>query len=348
MTPIIASRTSALSRVPLIVIAVGVAADPANAETFVDLGGPATGFAAISNAKNSSTQAGIEGTNNGLPEYPNYQLANGNWTAVIAGPLSADSDYSGFASFPSGFTPATPGGPFVVNNKTITQPDFATLSAGRINFDNDLVTGSGIETVPTSALEIDLNTFAWDGNVTEAQTGDSRSNFDGDFASPESPVMISPFSPAYTPYNDGGGGGNAQFFYLMYADILPDSGAGLTFDDGELVGVDFESEVVVELYNIQAFPPDPNLPFDLFLTFTGTLSTLDDSDPLDYKFDVSGTGSAALFSNTNFLMNRSGTVSLIPEPAGLVLTAMGLLVMSSRRRRRTCCRGLPGSAVHSG
>src|SRR5690606_8025441 len=52
----------------------------------IDLGGPATGYLAVSNYKNSVSQAGIEGAGNGLPGYPNYAIpagqANaGRWTA---------------------------------------------------------------------------------------------------------------------------------------------------------------------------------------------------------------------------------------------------------------------------
>lgn len=286
--------------------AVGIAT-AANANQFIDLGGPATGFIALSNYKNSSSQSGIEGTANGLPEYPNYQMANGNYTAVIASPQSTTSDYSAFGSFGSGFS----GTSFAIKNQTITQSDFATLSAGRIDFDNSLVTGVGTETIPASALSFDFNTFAWDGTVTTAQTGDLRSNF------ATTPVNISPFSPVYSPYNDGSGAGNAQLYYLISVSNV--TGDGLTFLNGDLVDIDVDADMKIN--GVVA-------PFSSFgsLEYDGSFSI----DGSDYLFDVSGTDTLAFFSNTNLIANRAGTALLVPEPA----TAMALVTLGGLALRR--------------
>ncbi|MEM6392109.1 MAG: hypothetical protein AAF797_04995 [Planctomycetota bacterium] len=295
------------------------------AAEFIDLAGPATGFAALSNAKNSTTQNGIEGKDasgnfdplhNGLPEYPNYQLANGNYTAIIAGPQSTTSDYSAFAAFGSGFS----GSSFQVNNQNITQSDFSTLSSGRIDYDDStLVNGSGV--VPVSALTFDFNTFAWDGTITPDQTGDPRSNWTVD------PVNISPLSPVQTPFNDGSGAGNAQFYHLI--SISNVTGDGLTFVNGELTEMDFIGDVTVNTF----VAPFAGLGS---LEYTGTLTGGSLGDPLSYVFDVSGTDSAGIFGGVNFILNRSGTASLVvPEPTGLaLLVACALSVLPVQRRRR--------------
>ncbi|MEM9754300.1 MAG: hypothetical protein AAF916_13085, partial [Planctomycetota bacterium] len=197
-------------------VAAGLA-PAASANQFIDLGGPATGFVAVNNFKNSSSQNGIEGLDsngnfnpghNGLPDYPNFQIPVGGtnagvFSAVIASPQSTANDYA------TALSNAFYGGAsVVVNNQTITEPAAATLSAGRIDFDNALVTGTGIETVPVTALNFDFNTFAWDGTVDPAVTGDPRSNFS------TAPLNVSPFSSVFTPFNDGSGSGNAQLYYL--------------------------------------------------------------------------------------------------------------------------------------
>ncbi|MEM6392110.1 MAG: PEP-CTERM sorting domain-containing protein [Planctomycetota bacterium] len=289
-----------------------------HAEFAVELGGPATGYAALSNFKNSSSQNGIEGldangdfnpNHNGLPDYPNYQMANGNFTAIIASPLDAGSDYSDFANFGSGFTGPT----FTVNNQTVSQANFSRLSAGRISFDNSLYSTVGNVNIPVADLSFDFNTFEWDG-VVDAEP---RSNFQ----LPNAPIDVSPFSPVFTKFNDGSGAGNAQVYYLISIDNV--TGDGLTFVDGELTDIDFAGDITVDAFVA---------PFAAFGSFeyTGTLT----ADGLGYEFNVSGTDTLAFFSNTNFLMNRSGTAVLVPEPAALALLGLGGLITLARRRRR--------------
>jgi len=315
-------RSAAGALVPLFSV---LLASHGAAASYIQLGGPATGFAAISNFKNSGTRNAIEGrdsngdpdpNHNGLPDYANYQMANGNYTAIIAGPQSSTSDYSAFGSFSSGFG----GSSLTVNNQTITQPDFPTIAAGRIDYDNALVSGVGTETVPVSALTFNFNTYAWDGNVTSAQTGDSRSNFDASYADPGNPRMISPFSPVHTPYNDGSGAGNAPLFYEI--GFTPLTGAGLTFVDGQLADMDFSGTVAVSAFVA---------PFATFgsLDYTGTLA----ADGLGYEFDVSGSDSQFVFSDVNFVMNRAGSASVVPEPSSFLLLTFAALGAIVRRRR---------------
>ncbi len=299
----------------------------AHADQFVDLGGPATGFLAVNNIKNSTTQDGIEGKNpdgsfnpghNGLPEFPNFRIPagftnGGVYTAIIASPLSTASDFSVFSDEFYGGTPLT------INNQTITQPDFSTLSAGRIDYDNGLVTGVGTETVGVGDLSFDFDTFLWDGNVTPAQTGDPRSNFDATFADPGNPIAISPFSPVISEFNDGGGAGNAQLFYNI--SISNVTGSGLTFEDGELVSMDLQGDIDIAV-KIAPFPMLGSL------SYTGTFT----ASGLDYAFDVTGTDSASFFSGVNLLMNRAGTASVVPEPAMLAMSLVGMGLVMVRRK----------------
>ncbi|MEM9585956.1 MAG: hypothetical protein AAGA03_01640, partial [Planctomycetota bacterium] len=225
----------------ILAAALGSMTAPAWAE-YIDLGGPATGYFAVSNFKNSSTQNGIEGkdsngnfdpSHNGLPDFANYQMANGNYTAVIASPLSAGSDYTAFGSFGSG---TFNGDPIQINNQVVSQPDFSTLSVGRIDYAP--ITGVGTEVVSVANLTFDFNTFEWDGSVT----AEPRSNFQ----LPNAPINISPLSPVYTPFNDGSGAGNAQLFYDVSIDNV--TGSGVTFQDGNLVSMDISGDVTIDAF----------------------------------------------------------------------------------------------------
>ncbi|MEM1412711.1 MAG: hypothetical protein AAGH19_10175, partial [Pseudomonadota bacterium] len=276
----------------------------------IELGGEATGFIAVSNFKNSSTQDGIEGkdtngdfnpAHNGLPEYPNYQIPVGStnegvFTAIIASPQSSESDYASLFS-----VEFHGGANLTVSNSLITQSDFSTLSAGTLTYDDANVIPTGTSTIAAADISVDLNTFEWDGNVTPEVTGDSRSSFDGPFAESGAGngIFVSPFSPVFTPYNDGSGAGNAALYYQIAVDSV--NGAGLTFTDGVLTDIDLQIDIEVSLFVA---------PFATFgsLDFPGTLNVDGDS----YTFDVSGTGTLAIFSGVNLLMNRQGTGLLPP------------------------------------
>jgi hypothetical protein len=293
---------------------------------YIDLGGPATGCLAIQNVKNSTTRNGIEGKNpdgtynpdhNGLPDYPNFQIPAGYtnagiWSAVIASPQSTASDYA--TAFSNEFYG---GSPLTVNNQTITQSDFSTLSAGYIDYDDALVSGSGVEIVPVSALTFNFNTFHWDGVV--GPSNDPRTSWTVTGA----PYDISPLSPVDTPYNAGSGAGNAQFFYQIY--ISKVTGSGLTFTDGVLTSMDIQGEILIELYNA-AFVSTGH--FD----YTGTFAASGaDTSGFDYTFDVTGTESGFIFSGINLIMNRAGTASTasaVPVPAlGWLPAILRLIVL---------------------
>lgn len=273
------------------------------ATQYLSLGGPATGYLAISNYKNSTDQAGIEGTGNGLPDYPNYEIPTGQanagrWTAIITATPSSTADYSPLYNGVSGVT---------VNNLVIDDPNYSTLSAGLISYDDSSLTGIGTETISVAALTFNFDIYQWDGYTANGwNTGVGTIN-------------ISPFSTVQTVYNDGGGAGNAAGFYnLSLANV---TGTGLTFQDGELISMDIDADLSV-LMRIGNFPGAGSA------TFTGSFSV----DGFDYAFDLNDTRSVAVFSGIHMVMNRAGTVSSVPEPSTFVLGGLGLAALLYRRR----------------
>ncbi|MEM6312486.1 MAG: PEP-CTERM sorting domain-containing protein [Planctomycetota bacterium] len=299
-------------------ITAGLAVSTASAQV-VDLGGQATGYFGITGIKASSTQDGIEGLNpdgtfnpnhNGLPEYPNYQRDDPNQTfaSIIATPLSAGSDYSELLNVAGNALNGS------VNNQTITDVDFSSASVGVIEYDAGSLNGVGTETIGVADLTFDFNTFLWDGNITPSLNGDSRSDFDAPYASPEEPVAISPFSPAITPYNDGGGAGNAQINYAV--SLSNAAGTGLTFVDGQLTSMDITGDMTFDVLFV---------PVGAVLTsFDGTFT----ASGLSYELSASGSSVSPPF-NPAFFVNRAGT---IPEPASLGLLSVAGLALVRRRR----------------
>ncbi|MEM9187107.1 MAG: hypothetical protein AAGB00_11485 [Planctomycetota bacterium] len=298
----------------LLVVANAVSA--AWAERFVDLGGPATGYLAISNFKNSATQDGIENKNgetNGLPGFPNYQLAPadpqdpesvGLFTAIIALPQSTASDYSGFAGFSTGFS----GGSFTVNNQSVTQPRFSSVSAGRIEYDNSLVTGSGVEQVGIVDLTFNFDTLAYDGS----RGGDAGN--------------VSPFSPIGTLFNDGSAFGNAAVYYNLSLSNV--TGSGLTFQDGELVSMDIDADLTVATTSafLTAFPA---------VNYTGAFN----ASGLNYSFSVNQQQDFPfnVFTDVNMIFNRAGTASVVPEPGAAGWLVGLFLIRAGRRREPPAC-----------
>ena len=294
---------------------------------YLDLGGPASGYLAVANFKNSGSQNGIEGKNaegnpdpshNGLPDYPNYQIPTGQpnagaWTAIIASPQFSGADYSALYGNSADVT---------VNNQGITDSDYATMSAGLIGFDKLLLSGVGTEVISVSNLTFNFDTYLWDG-----YTGGDK----GPYQVTDTSSYISPFSTIYTAYNDASGAGNAAIVYnLSLANV---SGVGLTFEDGVLVDMDIAGDLSVLLRVGYAFV-DPDSPYiDMVsATFTGTFS----ADGLGYEFAVDDTQSAGIFSDVHMVMNRAGTVSVVPEPSTYAL--LGGLVLAGalwvRRKNR--------------
>jgi len=311
---------------------------------FIDLGGPATGYLAVSNIKNSSTQNGIEGKDssgnfnpfhNGLPDYPNFLVPagftnEGVYTAIITSPPSASHDYTEFFNTFYSTASTTP----TVNNQVVTQPGADSFSAGRIDYDNSLVSPTGTSTIGVGDLSLDFNTFEWDGNINGdgGATGlpTPGANADSPWVVPGGPFMISPFSPIYTIYNDSNGAGNAAIFYEISVTNL--TGSGLTFVDGELVSMDITGDLIVGLKLGQAIA-FPAVLFgegeDSFAPGTFIASGL------GYEFSLQDTETAAFFSGINMYFNRAGTASVVPEPTSVLLMGAGGLLLLGRVRRRS-------------
>ncbi len=265
---------------------------PVASAVIVDLGGPdAVGYIALTNFKNWGTATDAV---NGLPDYPYYQVPPGDpnagvFTSVIAGPLSAASDYS----------PINGG----VQNASVTQFGFGTFSSGQLSFADGLLTGSGVEVIAPGNLVFDFDTFDYDGAK-------------GGVAGP-----ISPLSPIQTPYNDGGGSGNAAVWYNLSVSNL--SGAGLTFVDGILGSADLSADL-----NVQATSA---LSPALTQGFAGTLTL----SGLDYAFAVDATEDfPAVFTDVRLFMNRTGSLSVIPEPSTYALLVSALALGLACRRNR--------------
>jgi hypothetical protein len=258
-------------------LAAGVATPAFAAVQTFDLAGPdQTGYLSLANVSSGATEA-VALTR--LPNYPIYETPGGIWTSIVAEPLSADSIY---AAELDGFT---------VLNKTVTESDFATLSAGTVSYDDASLTGVGVETIPASALTIDVNK-------------------DG-------------FSPINSPNNNGSGVGNAGWDYVI--DVTNLVGAGLTFVDGNLTSAEFDADVSV----LPRFGGTDTGAFST--SYDGTLSVTGDAFAFDVDVmqDV-GTLFGTL-SDTRLVFNRAGSIAAIPEPASLSLLAVGGLLLARRR-----------------
>lgn len=331
-----------MKRSPSLAISIALCATSTTlhaATKYIDLGGPATGYLAIQNVKNGGSQNDIEGkynsgpnigqpnpSHNGLPDYPNFRIPAGHtnansYSAVIVSPQSTSANYA--ADFGNAFYG---GASLTVNNQTITESNYSTMSAGVISFDDSGLTGVGMETIPVSALTFNFDTYQWDGNTAngwQVDTADSSS--------------ISPFSPIHTDYNDGGGAGNAGAIYNLSLSNI--GGAGLTFIDGQFVSMDINADLNVLMRYAQFYQPlDSPMLEAGSAVFTGSFSATGTS----YEFDLADTQPLAelmpgfyLFSEIHMLMNREGTASVIPEPSGAAITGLALLGLLLRRQRRS-------------
>lgn len=265
----------------LVASLVSVSAGLAQAAS-IDLAGPdGSGTLSLSNVKGwASAEAALEG----LPNFAYFFNENsGVWTSIVALPLSADAVYAEEATV-------------TVFNKTVTAADYATFSAGTIEFDDSALTGSGTETISAGTLGFTFNDAG--------------------------------FSPLGSSYNSGSGYGNAGWSYTITASNV--SGTGLTFTDGVLSSIDLTADISVTVL-FAGMLPFTNT-YDGQLTISGDQYAFD----LDVTQDNVEPFFVGAVSDTRMVFNRAGSiaaVTAVPEPSTYALMAAGLALVGGIARR---------------
>jgi hypothetical protein len=253
----------------------------------------------FSNVKNWATEPDPV-TQSPFPYY--FDTGSGLWTTIVSVPLSSTTTYVQESSF-------------TVLNKTNTQSDFATMSAGVLQYDASLISGSGIEVIGVGNFTMDLNTLSYQNPMP------APSQWKGGTAG-----MISPFSPIYSQFNTGSGVGNYGWSYIITPSNF--AGTGLTFTDGNLTAIDFTADisVVVRFANDSGVGQFAN-PYNGSVSFAG--------NGYQFHLDVTQNNSNFLstFTNTRMVFDRSGTVaSVIPEPSSALLVSLAGIAALMRRR----------------
>jgi hypothetical protein len=257
---------------------------PATAAT-IDLAGPdGTGFLSLSNVKSWASEPDPVTQS----PYPYYFDSDANlWRSIAAGPLSAGSTYAEETSF-------------TVFNKTISQSDFATVSAGTLAYDAAGLLGTGTESITSAALSFSFNNAG--------------------------------FSPFGSAYNTGGGIGNFGWAYVITTANV--AGPGLTFTDGTLTSIDLTADISVAV----RFADNPS--FAWSTSYAGTLAITGDTYAFSLDVTQDNTASfLGTIEDTRMVFNRTGTiaaVSAVPEPAAAgALAGLCALVFVICIRRRS-------------
>ncbi len=265
----------------LLLAACAASAAPFAAAATIDLAGTdGTGFLSLSNVKNWSAEPDPVTQS----PYPYYFDAGANlWRSISAGPLGAASTYAEEASF-------------TVLNKTLTQADFATMSAGSIVYDDSSLTGFGSETISASSFSLTFNNAG--------------------------------FSPFGSAYNTGSGLGNFGWAYVITAGNL--TGTGLAFTDGALTSIDFTADISVAV----RFADNPA--FAWSTPYVGTLAISGDTYAFDLDVTQDNVTAFGTFEDTRMVFNRTGTIAAVPEPAaaGTLAAVAALVSVITLRRRR--------------
>ncbi|MEM9066057.1 MAG: GC-type dockerin domain-anchored protein [Planctomycetota bacterium] len=247
----------------------GICGSVSAAQQSVELAGDDhTGYFATTCVKNWGSEAFAL---QGLPGYPYFEKpeafgGQGVWTSLVAEPISPDSDYSVYA----GRTVLNTGGP------DDGDTDFATRSSGRVLYDDSVISGVGMETIPPGSLTIEI-----------------------DGAS---------FSPLNSSRNAGSGLGNAGWDYVVEA--TPLSGGGLTLVDGAPVSFDLVADVSLTIrfggFDTAAFPS----------TYDGSLTLSGNTFAFDIDVTQDNASPLGALTDTRVVVNRAGTIESLAAGGG--------------------------------
>ncbi|MGF1531563.1 MAG: hypothetical protein ACFCU4_09410 [Puniceicoccaceae bacterium] len=244
----------------------------------IELGGTdATGYLAGINFKNWTNEPDPV-TQSPYPYF--FNSSTNVWTTIVAEPLSPTSIYpqSGLPSF------TDPGN---------SSPDFATRSAGQIEYDDFLVSGTGLEVIGVGDLQLTI-----DG---------------GAFSSNNSPFNVN---------------NNFSFTYNIAASNL--TGGGATFNNGALVSVDLQADISIQFFFGDGTNPFFALasPYEGTLGISGSTYafSVDDTRTQSSLFGPL-TDTRIIFNRTGTIP------TVIPEPGTIPLAALSLLLLLRRQKR---------------
>lgn len=288
-------------------------------------GSAGSGYFSTSNIKNWGSEPIPPQPYNMQSYFPYFQRVAGQdrpglWTSIAAVPLSAASTY---------LEEAVPG--VAVRGRDLTQADFATFSAGTISYPDGLITGSGREVIPASALTLSINS-----------TG---------------------FSPIHSAYNELTRTNPAdvgQFGWGCTISVTALSGEGLRFIDGVLASIDLDADLEVALWLMMDDPffyfqpatadGDPDTDDAVATGEAGLPGSLRIRGSR-YAFALDAEGEHAFVSlfgameNVTVRLNRAGDIAAVtPRP----LTVSGLTVQDKLYDRTTAAVADAAAAVLAG
>jgi|GEM_PF-1216252 len=175
----------------------------------------------------------------------------------------------------------------------VLHPSPGNFNLGDITYDSSLLTGFGTETLAISDFSLSVDRDDFDFNVLNTDT--------------------TPGTWVGFPYYYWG----LDNAYTLTVDNL--TGAGLSFDEGVLVSMDFMGDA-----KVTAFGQD----------WEGTFT----ASGLDVTYDVNDANSISGFGDLNIIMDRSGTV--IPEPNSLLLLLGGVAFLMIYRHWKSLLKSL--------
>lgn len=222
--------------------------------------------------------------------YSRINLGNGSLGS--AGANTGDRD--GHYGVTSGYTPATDPTPTSLGSGWDLFPREANFLVGSLNYDESLVSLSGVSTVAITSINL---TEFWkaDPNRTSASVGNP-------------PTVVSDISDqAIGLWLFGLGGG------ISFGDL--DAGDTITFTDGVLTSIDLS---ITTTFSASA------------LSWNGTFSISGD----DIAYKIGTFGSSQFVADLNGTVNAVGIYNAVPEPSALALLALAGASLASRRPRK--------------